>query len=494
MSERIKTTLNKSMKSKYRFVILNDATFEEMFSLILSKTNLWIFLSTVVVILVIITSSAIIYTPLKYFIPGFGDYNYKNQIIELTLQTDSLEKALNAKSLKDRNFIKIITDSGLVDKTDQLIENSIIVPDQNAKIRGSSKEEMELRKEMSEVESFSINYKKEGKIDAASLLNEYYFMSPVKGVITDEFNAAGYTGFTADNVGSKVFELYKGQDFDSIDEIVNDIYRKTFDRAREMTKTGVTVLTGSSRFISGRGSNRYVDVAIKADSDTLIKDQMKAKNPTMSEAEINSLVSRVRQTEDKAKILIEVDNAGFLNFIQGNINLSPLIARANSNKEIMAIEKLISITVSDEDLANFTAKNKLMQDRQKMFKELQPGDLVELSINDGKNTVTLSVERLVPYANGKNNKVMFMPNSNNIKELIPTNSFSIVSVTKAGIKPSEVEVSPEANQNAKNNVDKMDDFTSEVERLKKLLERPWSDDNLFDGAEDPNNCNLINPE
>jgi len=190
MSERIKTTLNKSMKSKYRFVILNDATFEEMFSLILSKTNLWIFLSTVVVILVIITSSAIIYTPLKYFIPGFGDYNYKNQIIELTLQTDSLEKALNAKSLKDRNFIKIITDSGLVDETDQLIENSIIVPDQNAKIRGSSKEEMELRKEMSEVESFSINYKKEGKIDAASLLNEYYFMSPVKGVITDEFNAA----------------------------------------------------------------------------------------------------------------------------------------------------------------------------------------------------------------------------------------------------------------------------------------------------------------
>jgi hypothetical protein len=313
-------------------------------------------------------------------------------------------------------------------------------------------------------------------------------------LLADEFNAAGYTGFTADNVGSKVFELYKGQDFDSIDEIVNDIYRKAFDRAREMTKTGVTVLTGSSRFISGRGSNRYVDVAIKADSDTLIKDQMKAKNPTMSEAEIDSLVSRIRQTEDKAKILIEVDNAGFLNFIQGNINLSPLIARANSNKEIMAIEKLISITVSDEDLANFTAKNKLMQDRQKMFKELQPGDLVELSINDGKNTVTLSVERLVPYANGKNNKVMFMSNSNKIKELIPTNSFSIVSVTKAGIKPSEVEVSPEANQNAKDNINKMDDFTSETDRLKKILEEDFNEDDLFSGAEDPNNCNLINPE
>jgi hypothetical protein len=309
-------------------------------------------------------------------------------------------------------------------------------------------------------------------------------------LLADEFNAAGYTGFTADNVGSKIFELYKGQDFDSIDEMVNDIYRKAFDRAREITKTGVTVLTGSNRFLSGKGSNRFVDVAIKADSDTLIKDQMKAKNPTMSEAEIDSLVSRIRQNEDKAKILIEVDNTGFLNFIQGNINLSPLIAKANSNKEIMAIEKLIPITVSDEDLANFTAKNKLMQDRQKMFKELQPGDLVELSINDGKNTVILSVERLVPYANGKNNKVMFMPNSNKIKELTPTNSFSIVSVTKAGIKPSEVEVSPEANQNAKDNISKMDDFTSETDRLKKLLDEDFNEDDLFNGAEDPDNCNI----
>jgi hypothetical protein len=309
-------------------------------------------------------------------------------------------------------------------------------------------------------------------------------------LLADEFNATGYSGFTADNVGSKVFELYKGQDFDSIDEIINDIYRKTFDKAREIAKSGITVLTGSSRFLSGQGSNRFVDVAVKADSDTVIKNQMKAKNPTMSEAELDSLVSRIRKAEEKAKVLIEVDNQGLLQFMQGNVNLSPLIVKANSNKEIMEIEKLIPITVSDEDLAIFTAKNKLMQDRQKMFKEIEPGDLVELSINNGKNTVILSVERLIPYANGKNNKVMFMPNSNNIKELIPTNSFSLISVTKSGSKPSEVEVSPEANKNAKDNIVKVDDFTSETDRLKKLLEEDFNEDDLFNGAEDPDNCNI----
>ncbi len=190
MSDRIKTKLNKSLKSKYRFVILNDATFEELFSLVLSKTNLWIFLSTLIVILVILTSSAIIYTPLKYFIPGFGDYNYKSQIIALTLQTDSLEKELDAKAIKDQNFIRIITDSGFANDAAANIKKNSNLASNNTEIRESSKEELELRKEMSEVESFSINYKKDGKIDAASLLNEYHFISPANGVITEEFNTS----------------------------------------------------------------------------------------------------------------------------------------------------------------------------------------------------------------------------------------------------------------------------------------------------------------
>ena len=83
MAERIKTSQNKNLKNKFRFVVLNDETFEEKFSLSLSRNNVWVFLGVVSFTLVFLTASAIIYTPLKYFIPGFGDYNYRSQILQL---------------------------------------------------------------------------------------------------------------------------------------------------------------------------------------------------------------------------------------------------------------------------------------------------------------------------------------------------------------------------------------------------------------------------
>ena len=75
MAEKIKTKQNKDLKNKFRFVVLNDVTFEEKFSLSLTRTNVWIFISVVAFTLIFLTAAAIIYTPLKYFIPGFGDCN-----------------------------------------------------------------------------------------------------------------------------------------------------------------------------------------------------------------------------------------------------------------------------------------------------------------------------------------------------------------------------------------------------------------------------------
>ena len=70
MAERIKTSPNKNLKNKFRFVVLNDETFEEKFSLSLSRNNVWVFLGVISFTLIFLTASAIIYTPLKYFIPG----------------------------------------------------------------------------------------------------------------------------------------------------------------------------------------------------------------------------------------------------------------------------------------------------------------------------------------------------------------------------------------------------------------------------------------
>jgi hypothetical protein len=313
-------------------------------------------------------------------------------------------------------------------------------------------------------------------------------------LLAEEFTSLGYEGFTADNVGSKVYDLFRTADYDQVKDIVDNAYRNAFDRAKEMTKTGVTVLTGSPRFLVGKGSMRYVDLAVIASDENIIRKQLERKNPQATPQEITDLVNRIRTDEKNANVLIEVNSDEFISFIQGTLPISSYIINANTNSQILNIEKLIPVTVSEEDLAIFMAKKQLMLDRKQMFEQVEAGDIVELSINDGKETVALVVDRVIPYYKNQT-KILFKPNSNKIKDLIPAKSFSIVSISKANIMPTKPDVSEEAEKNAKDNVTKMDDFTSETDRLKKLLEEDFNEDDLFNGAEDPINCtNSIKPE
>jgi murein DD-endopeptidase MepM/ murein hydrolase activator NlpD len=189
MPDRVKTNLNKTIKSKFRFVVLNDATFEEKFSLVLSRTNVWVFLSTVAFVLIVLTASAIIYTPLKYYIPGFGDYNYRSQIISLSLRTDSLESLLLAKNLKIGSVENIL--NGNIDSMSNIDKSTKpITTDKNTPPEAASEQELQLRKEVEDIERFSINYRKDSKNDVRTILNEYHFLSPVAGIPTDDFNSS----------------------------------------------------------------------------------------------------------------------------------------------------------------------------------------------------------------------------------------------------------------------------------------------------------------
>lgn len=169
-------------------MVLNDSTFEEKFSLILSRTNVWVFLSTLAVILMVITASAIVYTPLKYLIPGFGDYNNRGQIIDLALRTDSLEAVMRAREIKIGNVEGIFTNK--IDSV-QLQSKSETSPEVEKIVNpaAASKQEINLRKEVDEIESFAIHNSKNKK-DVNSQLSEYHFISPVSGIPTDEYNSS----------------------------------------------------------------------------------------------------------------------------------------------------------------------------------------------------------------------------------------------------------------------------------------------------------------
>lgn len=100
------------MKYRYRFVVLNDETYEEKASFLLSRFNVLLALSTIVVINMIFTSLIIIYTPLKQYIPGYGDYGMRKQIKKLINETDELSAKVKTNERWVGN-VKMVLSGGI---------------------------------------------------------------------------------------------------------------------------------------------------------------------------------------------------------------------------------------------------------------------------------------------------------------------------------------------------------------------------------------------
>jgi hypothetical protein len=86
----------KRLRNRYRLVVMNEDTYEEVVKFRLSRLSVYVALSTLFVLLTIFTVALIIFTPVKYYLPGVG-YGDEKQIKEnklLKFRTDSMENAL----------------------------------------------------------------------------------------------------------------------------------------------------------------------------------------------------------------------------------------------------------------------------------------------------------------------------------------------------------------------------------------------------------------
>jgi len=84
----------KRLRNRYRLVVMNDDTYEEVVTFKLSRLSVYIALSTIFVLLTGLTVALIIFTPLRMYIPGYGDVNATRELRDLKIKTDSLEQAM----------------------------------------------------------------------------------------------------------------------------------------------------------------------------------------------------------------------------------------------------------------------------------------------------------------------------------------------------------------------------------------------------------------
>lgn len=178
-----KRSFREQLKNRYRLVVLNDDTFEEKFALRLTPLGLLILFGSVTIIMTFLVISLVAFTPLREYIPGYGNVDQKRELIALTARTDSLEESMEAKDW----FIQNIGDV-LAGKTEGKPEK----PTKDTSVNYSgvnvspSGNDSALRNEIESADKYSLNITDKSK--PVNSISSFVFFSPVKGLVSSSFN------------------------------------------------------------------------------------------------------------------------------------------------------------------------------------------------------------------------------------------------------------------------------------------------------------------
>jgi murein DD-endopeptidase MepM/ murein hydrolase activator NlpD len=172
------------LRNKYRLVILNDDTFAEKFAFRLSPLGLIIAISAVTIAMTTLVISLVAFTPLREYIPGYGNVTERKEILELSVKADSLEQTLSARDWYMKNLVNVF--SGKTEgKTDKPAKDT---SGKFQKVNTKPTEnDLQFRKD---VENEPASIKFAGSNIKKNALANYLFFSPVKGLITESFSVS----------------------------------------------------------------------------------------------------------------------------------------------------------------------------------------------------------------------------------------------------------------------------------------------------------------
>lgn len=151
MSEKRKI-LKRKLFTKNRLVILNEETFEELFSFKLNLMNVFVAVTSGAILLITFTTFIIAFTPLREFIPGYSSSKLKRDATELALKSDSLTLALKKNEAYIKSIQKVLTGELEYAKFNKDSILSTVDESPSQLDLSPSKEELELRKEVAKEE------------------------------------------------------------------------------------------------------------------------------------------------------------------------------------------------------------------------------------------------------------------------------------------------------------------------------------------------------
>jgi hypothetical protein len=111
----------KRRSNTYRLVIMNDDTYDEVIAFRLSRRSVYMGFSISFILLIGLTIGLIAFTPLKYYIPGFGTKESRTALQLLKIRTDSLENAIQQKDQYLFGLKKVLSEGNA-----QLLDTAVL--------------------------------------------------------------------------------------------------------------------------------------------------------------------------------------------------------------------------------------------------------------------------------------------------------------------------------------------------------------------------------
>ncbi len=170
-------------RDKYRFSVINDHTFEEVWRIKLTQYNAFLLISFLIFFFIGATSCLIAFTNLKEFIPGYPNVTMRRNILMSAIRLDSLDREL---ALRDKYFANLNAIISGNPPADIAVRQD---PSKNYKAINfsTSPEDSALKTRVENDERYNLSMGSSSAESGTSLAGMHFF-SPVKGIISGRYD------------------------------------------------------------------------------------------------------------------------------------------------------------------------------------------------------------------------------------------------------------------------------------------------------------------
>ena len=98
----------KGLNAPYRMVFINDESLEEVATFRMTKSSVYTLFSTLFVVTIAATVLLLVFTPMRYYIPGYGSSADRTQVLRLRTEVDSLSRLAQSQQAQADNIHRIL--------------------------------------------------------------------------------------------------------------------------------------------------------------------------------------------------------------------------------------------------------------------------------------------------------------------------------------------------------------------------------------------------